>query len=300
MNTFQRMNAVINYLEENITGEVNYKKAAKIAACPINQFQRFFAYITNITLSEYIRRRRLTLCAFELQENNEKVIDIAAKYGYDSHSSFSRAFREFHGITPSQATDKGAVFNIFSKLSFQVPDLNLDTTYKRGENKMAVLGKMEFFNLPPVRMIGKGISHGYDCENPVPELWEKRFREGSLKILETLSPEMDYFIGWMGDYNSETKQFYYIAGYFMPAGTPVPEGFQYRDLSACMVGMGYINGSFDDVFPRLHDLTVGGIQAYGYEPDYSQGWSAEVYPKDLSFEANEGTVNYICPCKKSL
>ena len=145
---------------------------------------------------------------------------------------------------------------------------------------MATLGKMEFFNLPPLRMIGKEVPHGYDCGNPVPELWEKCFREETLKILETLSPEIDYYIGWMGDYNNETKRFAYIAGYFMLASAPVPEGFQYRDLPACMVGMSYINGSFDNVFPRLRDLTVEGIQAHGYSPDYSQGWSAEVYPKD--------------------
>lgn len=297
MNTFKRMNEVIDYIEANMVGEVDYKKAAQIVACPINQFQRFFVYITNITLSEYMRRRRLTLSAFELQEKKDKVIDIALKYGYDSHSSFSRAFREFHGITPSQAIDKGAVFNIFPKLSFQVPDLNLDTPYKRGANKMAVLGKMEFFNLPPVRMIGKEVIHE-EGGNPVPELWERCFKENTLNVLETLSPEMDYYIGWMGDYNSDTGRFAYIAGCFMPASTPVPDGFQYRDLSACMVGMGYINGNLElDVFPRLHDLTVGGIESNGYAPDYSQGWSAEVYPRDLSFETTEGTVNYICPCK---
>ena len=129
MNTFNRMNEVINYIEANMAGDIDYKKVAQIAACPINQFQRFFAYITNIPLSEYMRRRRLTLCAFELQENKEKVIDIALKYGYEFPSSFSRAFREFHRITPTQASDKGAVFNIFPKLSFQAPDISLDTPY---------------------------------------------------------------------------------------------------------------------------------------------------------------------------
>ena len=160
---------------------------------------------------------------------------------------------------------------------------------------MAILGKMEFFNLPPTRLIGIEVEHGKG-DNPVPELCEKCFRENSLKVLETHKPEMEYYIGWMGDYDSTTGQFAYIAGYFMPVGTPVPEGFSYRDLSACMVGMGYINGNFEDVFPRLHDITISGIQENGYSPDYSQGWSAEVYPKGLSFNADEGTVNYICPC----
>jgi len=286
------MKVVIDYIEANMAGEIDFKKAAQIAACPINQFQRFFVYITNISLTEYIRRRRLTLCAFELQESNHKVIDIASKYGYDSPSSFSRAFREFHGMTPSQAADKSAVFSVFPRLSFQVPDLSLDTPYKRGANKMAVLGKMEFFNLPPVRMIGKEVAHGYNCGNPVPELWDKCHQDGTLKVLESLSPEMAYYIGWMGDYNSETKRFVYIAGMFMPANTPVPDGFQYRDISACMVGMGFINGNIMDAIPRQHDLTVEGIKANGYTVDSSQGWSAEVAPIDLSFEKPEGTINY--------
>lgn len=296
------MNNVIEYIEANIADSIDYKKAAQIAACPINQFQRFFAYITNITLSEYIRRRRLTLCAFELQEGKYKIVDIALKYGYDSHSSFSRAFRGFHCISPTQARNKGAVFNIFPRLSFHVPDLNLGINYKRGAGKMAVLGKIEFFNLPPVRIIGKEVINGSlneDSENPVPALWEKYFNEGIFKVLEQFSPEMDYSIGWMGEYNGETGTFTYIAGYFMPANTPVPDGFQYRDLAACMVGMGWINGDFEngEVFEHSHDLTVGGMKENGYEPDYLQGWSAEVYAKDLSFDATEGTINYICPCK---
>ena len=132
--------------------------------------------------------------------------------------------------------------------------------------------------------------------NPVPELWEKCFREGTLAVLTTLSPVMDHSIGWMGEYDGSTGHFTYIAGYFMPAGTPVPDGLQYRDLSACTIGMGYITGGLSiDLFPRLHEMTVSGIEASGYTPDYSQGWSAEAY---LEVLAAEGTVNYICPAKK--
>jgi AraC family transcriptional regulator len=69
-----------------------------------------------------------------------------------------------------------------------------------------------------------------------------------------------------------------------------------------MIGVGTINGSFanGEVFEHSHELTVEGICKASYEPDYSYGWSAEAYPKDLSFEATEGTINYICPCKRSI
>ena len=102
----------------------------------------------------------------------------------------------------------------------------------------------------------------------------------------------------MGEYNNETGTFTYIAGMLMPIGTEVPEGFAYRDLQPCLVANGFINGDFanGDVFCHSHDLTVIGIIEQGYQPDYSYGWSAEVYDKDLSFDAEEGTINYFCPC----
>lgn len=295
MNAFERMNTVIDYIEENIAEEINYKQAAAIACCPQNQFQRIFSYITEITLTEYIRRRRLTLSAFELQKGKLRIIDVALKYGYDSHASFTRAFRDFHGISPTKARNKSTVFNIYPKLTFQIQKINKE----RSGSKMAVLGKIEFIELPAVRMIGKKVVNG-GGNNPVPELWEKCFRENTFDVLECSSPVIEYYIGWMGEYNNETGTFTYIAGMLMPAGMKVPDGFDYRDLQSCIVGNGFINGDFanGDVFSHSHDLTVGGILENGYEPDYSYGWSAEVYAKDLSFDAEEGTINYFCPCKK--
>lgn len=132
MNSFERMNEVIAYIEENLTHEIDYNKAAKIAACPISLFQRFFVYITNISLAEYIRRRRLTQAALELQQASCKIIDIAIKYGYESHSSFSRAFKEYHGISPTHSGDPGVLFTIFPRISFPVLDQNFNTTLKKG------------------------------------------------------------------------------------------------------------------------------------------------------------------------
>lgn len=296
MNAFERMNAVIDYLESNITDEINYMKAAEIAGCSKNQLQRLFSYLTDTTISEYIRRRRLTLSAFELQQCKVKVIDVATKFRYDSHASFARAFREFHGIAPSEARNKSKVFTIYPKLTFQTQNLNKE----RSGSKMAILGKLEMMELPAVRMIGKPVING-GGDNPVPALWEKCFEENTLEVLEKGSPVVDYYIGWMGEFNRETGTFTYIAGMLMPAGTKVPEGFDYRDLRPCLIGNGYINGSFanGEVFCHSHDLTVGGILEHGYEPDYSYGWSAEAYDRSLSFDAEEGTINYLCPCKKA-
>lgn len=164
---------------------------------------------------------------------------------------------------------------------------------------MALLSKLELIELPACRMIGIKVTNG-GGENPVPALWEKCFRENTLQILEEHSPIMDYWIGWMGEHNSESDTFTYLAGMLLPVDTEAPPGFDYRDLPPCTVGNGYIEGSSTDgdVFFNAHQLTVSGITSQGYEPDYAYGWSAEAYATDLPFDAEEGTINYLCPCKR--
>jgi AraC family transcriptional regulator len=296
LNAFERMNEVVRYVEERLASEIDYDRAAEIACCSKQQVQRLFSYLTGNTLTEYIKRRRLTVCAFELQQQpRTKVMDIAQRYGYDSHASFARAFRDYHGISPTTARDKSAVFHICPKLTFQIQQF----PQERGDTRMAVLGKIEFTALPATRMIGiKTINGG--GENPVPALWETCFRENAFAGLDRRKAVMPYWVGWMGEYQPESGTFTYLAGQLMPEGTEVPEGFDYRDLPSCLLANGFINGDFEngDVFAHSHELTLGGIAANGYEPAYAYGWSAEAYAYDLSFEATEGTLNYFCPCQQ--
>lgn len=115
-----RMNGALNYVEENLTDEIDYEAVAKIACCSVYHFQRMFSFIIDVPLSEYIRRRRLTLAAFELQSSDIKIIDLATKYGYDSPVSFARAFQNVHGITPSSARDKGVKLKAYPRISFHI------------------------------------------------------------------------------------------------------------------------------------------------------------------------------------
>ncbi|MCL2517912.1 MAG: AraC family transcriptional regulator [Oscillospiraceae bacterium] len=103
MDWVKRMNAVLDYIEENLDGEIDDDRIALLYASPKGMFQRIFANITDMTLAEYIRKRRLTQAAFDIRHTDEKIIDIAIKYGYNSAVAFSSAFKNFHGITPSEA-----------------------------------------------------------------------------------------------------------------------------------------------------------------------------------------------------
>lgn len=120
MDWLKRMNGAINYIEEKIIEDIDYEKVAQIACCSTYHFQRMFSFITEVTLAEYIRRRRLTLAAAELQNSDTRIIDVAIKYGYDSHEAFSRAFQRLHGIAPSTAREKGIRLKAYPRISFQI------------------------------------------------------------------------------------------------------------------------------------------------------------------------------------
>lgn len=109
----------LDYVEAHLTEEIDYEEAARCAYSSPFHFQRRFAMLCGFSLGDYIRLRRMTLAACELQQTNEKVIDIALKYGYDTPESFSRAFARFHGISPTDAR-RGGTVRSFSRLSVKL------------------------------------------------------------------------------------------------------------------------------------------------------------------------------------
>lgn len=120
MDWLDKMNAALDYIEENLDGAIDNQLIAQKACCSSYNFQRMFSFIADVTLAEYIRRRRLTQAAFDLQKEERTVLDIALKYGYDSPVSFARAFQNLHGLTPNEAKKKGASLKSYPKISFKI------------------------------------------------------------------------------------------------------------------------------------------------------------------------------------
>lgn len=139
----ERMNQAVEYLEENLANEISYEEAAKRATCSTHHFQRMFSMMTDIPVAEYVRRRRLTLSAQELQSPDMKILDIALKYGYESPDSFTRAFQRLHGILPSAAREQGITLKAYPRISFYLllkGDMEMD--YKIVEKQeFKVFGK---------------------------------------------------------------------------------------------------------------------------------------------------------------
>ncbi len=113
------MNSAVDYIEENLAGQINMAAAAQKAQCSEYHFTRHFSFIADLPLGEYIRLRRLTLAGFMLQKSAAKIIDVANLFGYDSPNSFARAFQAVHGMTPSEARMPGAILQTIPRITFQ-------------------------------------------------------------------------------------------------------------------------------------------------------------------------------------
>lgn len=174
----------IDYVEAHITEPIDYEEAAKRAYSSSFHFQRVFSILCGFTLGEYIRWRRLSLAGSELLQSNEKIIDLAMKYGYDTPESFSRAFTRFHGIAPSQAKNNSAVLKSFSRLSVKLILNGGNTMDYRIETK-------EAFKLI---MKKKKVSRSQELTAAeIGEFWKKCGSDGTIESLCKYIPEENIF-----------------------------------------------------------------------------------------------------------
>ncbi len=120
MDSLSGLNKALAYIEEHLTEDIDYSEVSRIACCSEYHFKRMFSFLSGIGLSEYIRRRRLTLAAHDLKDPNLKVIDVANKYGYESADSFSRAFHSVHGVLPSEARSENTQLKAYPQMTFQL------------------------------------------------------------------------------------------------------------------------------------------------------------------------------------
>ena len=175
MDLLRNMNRALDYIEENLTNDIDFREVARLALCSEYHFKRMFSFLAGITLSEYIRRRRLTLAAFELKDSNIKVIDVAIKYNYSSPDSFTRAFQNLHGITPSEAKKSGSSLKAFPKMTFQL-------SIKGGNEMNYRIEEKEAFHIVGIKERVPIIFHGVNPK--IAAMWESLNDETIRKLKE--------------------------------------------------------------------------------------------------------------------
>ena len=174
MEWIERLNEAIQYLEEHLTEEIDYGKLGEIACCSAYHFQRMFSFMAGIPLSEYIRRRKMSLAAVDLQGKDMKIIDVAGKYGYSSPTAFNRAFQSVHGIAPSVVKNEGVSVKSFPPLTFKITVKGVEEMNYRIETKEAF------------RIVGVSVPLHKEIEKNftvIPPKWEEISKNGTLEKL---------------------------------------------------------------------------------------------------------------------
>jgi AraC family transcriptional regulator len=120
MDTLKQFNLAMEYIETHLTETIDFQLVAQLACCSEYHFRRMFASLAGLSLSDYIRRRRLSQAALELHKSDVRVVDLAARYGYGSSDAFSRAFQALHGITPSEARIAQVPLKTFPPMTFRL------------------------------------------------------------------------------------------------------------------------------------------------------------------------------------
>ncbi|MDO4305355.1 MAG: AraC family transcriptional regulator [Eubacteriales bacterium] len=202
MEWVERLNEAMNYIEEHLTEEPDYEQLGRIACCSPYHFQRMFTYMAGVPLSEYIRRRKMSLAAVDLQGGDAKIIDIAGKYGYSSPTAFNRAFQAVHGIAPSAVKNEGVSVKSFPPLSFKVIVKGVEELTYRVETK-------EAFRIVGVSApLHTGIEENFAV---VPKMWQDAVVNGTFQKLAGMMDTPPMGVLGVSACNEEEQWKYFIA-----------------------------------------------------------------------------------------
>ena len=276
MDWISGMQKAIDYMEERLTEEISMEAVAAQSFSSSYHFQRVFTILCGFSVGEYLRNRRLSLAGTELATTDQKVIDIALKYGYDSPDSFARAFTRFHGITPSQARREGALLKSFAPLKIR---FSLEGGYLmdyRIETKEAftVLGRSKVF-----------LYEG--AKDQVPAFWNEHFTAGfGGTVCGTYGICIDEDMG--GDHFE-----YLIADPCDPA-KEAPEGFVVKNIPAFTWAVfpcrGPMPGSLQDANTAIYTEWLPALGEY----EFAAGYCAEYYDNPTNSPKGTGDETYYC------
>ena len=202
MEWIERLNDAVGYIEEHLTEEIDYERLGKIACCSSYHFQRMFTYMAGVPLSEYIRRRKMSLAAVDLQSTGIKIIDVAGKYGYNSPTAFNRAFQSVHGIAPSAVKNEGVSVKSFPPVSFKIIVKGVEEMNYRIETKAAF------------RIVGVSVPLEKDIEKNfavIPRKWQEIVMNGTLRKLTGLMDTQPMGVLGVSTCNDTEPWRYYIA-----------------------------------------------------------------------------------------
>lgn len=261
---FQRS---IDYIEENLSEELSAAEIARQMNVSAFYYQKIFAIVCGFSVGEYIRGRRLSKAGSELVSTDEKIIDIALKYGYDTPEGFTRAFTKFHGSPPS-AVRKGAPIRSFARLSVTIQ-------MKGGETMDYKIEKSEAFKVLEKREV-HSVSENQNNAT-IPDFWDRAHKDGTItKLLAAASDKTSVFGICYANPHKEESTFDYSIAVKFDGSSPVPEGFTVNEIPARTWAVFPCTGAMPKAIQELwHRICTEFFPSSSYEPTYEM--DIEVY-----------------------
>ncbi len=273
MEWIERLNQAINYMEKHLTDQVDYEELGRIAGCSSYHFQRMFSYMAGMPLSEYIRKRKMSLAAVDLQGGNIKIIDAAEKYGYSSPTAFNRAFQSIHGIAPSAIKTEGVSVKSFPPITFKLTVKGVEEMEYRIETKDAF--RIVGVSVPLEKEIEKNFA-------AIPSKWQEISMNGTLQKLTGMMNEEPMGVLGVSTCNEEEPWRYYIAVSSSKEGEELEEYTVPAATWAIFPGSG-TNQSIQELEKRI---VTEWLPTSGYE--YGSAPDIEVYlnpdPENAKYE----------------
>ncbi|MFE9635111.1 GyrI-like domain-containing protein [Streptomyces sp. NPDC006463] len=276
------LNQAMDHVEARLDGAIDIAELARVAVTSEYHFRRLFSALAGMPLSEYIRRRRLTVAGAEVLAGERTLLDIAVRYGYGSGESFARAFRAMHGVGPGEARQAGAALQSQPRMSFRlVVEGSSSMQYKVVEkDAFKVVGKKARVPLvheganPAIAEFIRGIAP--DTVRRITGLSDQD-PEGIVSVSDDLDPsraegtELDYYhavVTGAADVPQDLDELHVPAGtwaVFENSG-PFPQALQYlwRDV-------------FTQWFPSNPYESRPGPEILRVRPDESGGAEAALW-----------------------
>lgn len=276
MGWMELIGSALQYIEENITGDLSAEEVARQVNVSPFYFQKGFAMLCGFTLGDYVRSRRLALAGNDLVAGNEKIIDIALKYGYDTPESFTRAFTRFHGVTPIQARREGVLLKSFAPLKIH---FSLEGGYLMDYK----IEKKEAFTV-----LGRSKTFPYEgAKESIPNFWREHHA----------SDLADKVMGVYGidiDEKMAMDSFEYLIADPCTADAPVPEGLVKRTIPAFTWAIfpcrGPMPDALQDVNTKIYTEWLPALKEY----EFAAGYCMEYYDNPMNYPKGTGDENYYC------
>lgn len=272
MEWIDRLNQAIGYMEKNLTGGIDYEQLGRIACCSSYHFQRMFSYMAGMPLSEYIRKRKMSMAAVDLQDGG-RIVDVAEKYGYSSPTAFNRAFQSIHGIAPSAVKQEGVSVKTFPPITFKIIVKGVEEMTYRIETKEAF------------RIVGVSVPLEKEIEKNfavIPGKWQEIAVNGTLERLTRMMDREPMGVLGISTCNSEEPWRYYIAVSSSQDGEGLEEYVVPAATWAIFPGSG-TNQSIQELERRI---VMEWLPTSGYE--YGDAPDVEVYlhpdPENARYE----------------